>query len=49
MTAARNIFGSELQAVDYSAMPFAVFALPEVVQRAFTGQFTRGSDGHRHH
>ncbi len=141
-TAARNIFGSELQAVDYTAMPFAVFAspevagvgatesnlraaereyatntyqygdtargdamhaegfvkvlidpdgeilgchiigpeastlvqevvvamksgsgtvrdvreavhihpaLPEVVQRAFTGQFTRGNDGHRHH
>ncbi|MFC7131196.1 dihydrolipoyl dehydrogenase [Haloferax chudinovii] len=27
---ARNIFGDELQAVDYSAMPFAVFASPEV-------------------
>ena len=29
-SAARNIFGDELQAVDYSAMPFAVFASPEV-------------------
>ncbi|ELZ21133.1 dihydrolipoamide dehydrogenase [Halosimplex carlsbadense 2-9-1] len=27
---ARNIFGSELEPVDYSAMPFAVFASPEV-------------------
>ncbi|UVE52011.1 dihydrolipoyl dehydrogenase (plasmid) [Haloferax larsenii] len=27
---ARNIFGDERQAVDYSAMPFAVFASPEV-------------------
>jgi len=27
---ARNAFGSELEAVDYSAMPFAVFASPEV-------------------
>jgi dihydrolipoamide dehydrogenase len=26
----RNIFGNELQPVDYSAMPFAVFASPEV-------------------
>ena len=24
-------------------------ALPEVVQRAFTGQFSRGGDGHHHH
>jgi len=24
-------------------------ALPEVVQRAFSGQFSRGGDGHRHH
>lgn len=29
-TAARNIFGDGLQAVDYTAMPFAVFAAPEV-------------------
>ncbi|GAB3323013.1 hypothetical protein GCM10027355_23340 [Haloplanus salinarum] len=29
-TVARNIFGSDLEAVDYSAMPFAVFASPEV-------------------
>ncbi len=29
-TVARNIFGSELEAVDYSAMPYAVFAAPEV-------------------
>jgi len=29
-TAARNIFGEGLSAVDYSAMPFAVFASPEV-------------------
>ncbi len=29
-TAARNIFGTDLQPVDYSAMPFAVFASPEV-------------------
>ncbi|WP_336364773.1 dihydrolipoyl dehydrogenase [Halalkalicoccus salilacus] len=27
---ARNLFGDELQPVDYSAMPFAVFASPEV-------------------
>lgn len=27
---ARNIFGDELQPVDYTAMPFAVFASPEV-------------------
>jgi len=26
----RNLFGDELQAVDYTAMPFAVFASPEV-------------------
>jgi mycothione reductase len=29
-TAARNIFGTDLEPVDYSAMPFAVFASPEV-------------------
>ena len=29
-TVARNIFGSDLKAVDYSAMPFAVLASPEV-------------------
>jgi mycothione reductase len=29
-TAARNIFGGDLQPVDYTAMPFAVFASPEV-------------------
>jgi len=29
-TVARNIFGGDLEAVDYSAMPFAVFASPEV-------------------
>ncbi|QSG15264.1 dihydrolipoyl dehydrogenase family protein [Halapricum desulfuricans] len=29
-TVARNIFGGDLQPVDYSAMPFAVFASPEV-------------------
>ncbi|QSG05607.1 dihydrolipoyl dehydrogenase [Halapricum desulfuricans] len=28
--AVRNIFGEDLQPVDYSAMPFAVFASPEV-------------------
>ncbi len=27
---ARNLFGAELQPVDYAAMPFAVFASPEV-------------------
>lgn len=27
---AQNIFGNDLQSVDYSAMPFAVFAAPEV-------------------
>jgi dihydrolipoamide dehydrogenase len=27
---ARNLFGDELRAVDYTAMPFAVFASPEV-------------------
>ena len=27
---ARNVFGEELEAVDYEAMPFAVFASPEV-------------------
>lgn len=26
----RNLFGDELQAIDYTAMPFAVFASPEV-------------------
>lgn len=26
----RNLFGDELQAVDYTAMPFAVFASPEI-------------------
>ena len=29
-TVARNVFGSDPQPVDYSAMPFAVFASPEV-------------------
>lgn len=29
-TVARNVFGEDLQPVDYSAMPFAVFASPEV-------------------
>jgi mycothione reductase len=29
-TAARNIFGEDMHAVDYTAMPFAVFASPEV-------------------
>jgi mycothione reductase len=29
-TATRNIFGQDLTAVDYTAMPFAVFASPEV-------------------
>nr|WP_199243697.1 FAD-dependent oxidoreductase [Haloplanus rallus] len=29
-TVARNIFGSDLEPIDYSAMPFAVFASPEV-------------------
>ena len=29
-TAARNILGDDLEAVDYSAMPWAVFASPEV-------------------
>ncbi|MEF8976442.1 MAG: dihydrolipoyl dehydrogenase [Halapricum sp.] len=29
-TVARNILGSDLQPIDYSAMPFAVFASPEV-------------------
>ncbi|WP_336136197.1 dihydrolipoyl dehydrogenase [Natronomonas amylolytica] len=27
---ARNVFGGEMEAVDYTAMPFAVFASPEV-------------------
>ena len=29
-TVAQNVFGEELEPVDYSAMPFAVFASPEV-------------------
>jgi len=29
-TVVRNVFGGELETVDYSAMPFAVFASPEV-------------------
>ncbi|WP_435179526.1 dihydrolipoyl dehydrogenase [Halorussus sp. AFM4] len=29
-TVARNIFGDELQPIDYTAMPFAVFGSPEV-------------------
>jgi len=41
---ARNLFGDELEPVDYSAMPFAVFASPEVAGVGLTEQELRVSD-----
>ena len=38
---ARNLFGEELQPVDYTAMPFAVFASPEVAGVGLTEQELR--------
>jgi dihydrolipoamide dehydrogenase len=41
---ARNLYGEELQPVDYSAMPFAVFASPEVAGVGATADELRASD-----
>ncbi|WP_226042129.1 dihydrolipoyl dehydrogenase [Natrinema sp. DC36] len=41
---ARNLFGDELEPVDYSAMPFAVFASPEVAGVGLTEQELRAAD-----
>ena len=43
-TVARNIFGDELEPMDYSAMPFAVFASPEVAGVGATEQELRAED-----
>ena len=43
-TVARNIFGNKLQAVDYTAMPFAVFASPEVAGVGATEGDLRATD-----
>jgi mycothione reductase len=42
--AARNIFGRDLQPVDYTAMPFAVFASPEVAGVGAREETLRGED-----
>ncbi|PGF17482.1 dihydrolipoamide dehydrogenase [Natrinema sp. CBA1119] len=41
---ARNLFGDELEPVDYSAMPFAVFVSPEVAGVGLTEQELRATD-----
>ncbi|WP_121823171.1 dihydrolipoyl dehydrogenase [Halostella salina] len=41
---ARNLFGDDLQPVDYSAMPFAVFASPEVAGVGAREEDLRESD-----
>ncbi|MFC7132710.1 MULTISPECIES: dihydrolipoyl dehydrogenase [Salinibaculum] len=41
---ARNLFGDELQGVDYTAMPFAVFASPEVAGVGAREQELRDGD-----
>lgn len=41
---ARNIFGNELEPVDYTAMPFAVFASPEVAGVGLHEQELRTAD-----
>ena len=43
-TAARNILGDDLEAVDYSAMPWAVFASPEVAGVGATEAELRAAD-----
>ncbi|MFC6767160.1 dihydrolipoyl dehydrogenase [Natrinema soli] len=43
-TVARNLFGDGLEPVDYSAMPFAVFASPEVAGVGLTEQELRAAD-----
>ncbi|SEP82197.1 dihydrolipoyl dehydrogenase [Natrinema salaciae] len=40
----RNLFGDDLEPVDYSAMPFAVFASPEVAGVGLTEQELRAAD-----
>ncbi|WP_276256321.1 dihydrolipoyl dehydrogenase [Halomontanus rarus] len=41
---ARNLFGDELEPVDYTAMPFAVFSSPEVAGVGATEQDLRATD-----
>ncbi|WP_254530590.1 dihydrolipoyl dehydrogenase [Natrinema gelatinilyticum] len=41
---ARTLFGDDLEPIDYSAMPFAVFASPEVAGVGLTEQELRASD-----
>ncbi len=43
-TVARNLFGEDLEPVDYSAMPFAVFGSPEVAGVGLTEQELRAAD-----
>jgi len=43
-TVARNIFGDSLESVDYTAMPFAVFASPEVAGVGAREEDLRASD-----
>ncbi|QCW02175.1 dihydrolipoyl dehydrogenase [Natrinema pallidum] len=43
-TVARNLFGEDLEPVDYSAMPFAVFGSPAVAGVGLTEQELRESD-----
>ncbi|ELZ20916.1 dihydrolipoamide dehydrogenase [Natrinema limicola JCM 13563] len=40
----RNLFGEDLEPVDYTAMPFAVFASPEVAGVGLTEQELRAAD-----
>jgi dihydrolipoamide dehydrogenase len=43
-TVVRNLFGEELEPVDYDAMPFAVFGSPEVAGVGATEQELRAAD-----
>lgn len=43
-TVARNVFGEQLEPVDYTAMPYAVFGSPEVAGVGETEQDVRGTD-----
>ncbi|MFC6719018.1 dihydrolipoyl dehydrogenase [Natrialbaceae archaeon GCM10025810] len=43
-TVVRNLFGEDLEAVDYTAMPFAVFGSPEVAGVGAREQDLRGTD-----
>ncbi|MDS0474741.1 dihydrolipoyl dehydrogenase [Natrinema sp. 1APR25-10V2] len=43
-TVARNLFGEDLEPVDYSAMPFAVFGSPEVAGVGLTEGELRATD-----